>query len=215
MRLRIGHFLLVLGAVALSSAALADSFVLDPTSQHDSVSFASEATLELVEGQSTHIIGYFDIDPSDPNNSASGRLKSDLREIQTGIALRDRHLRERHLETDDYPFAYFELTSAKGFGGGLPTDSVVSGTVSGYLYLHGVKRRIDAPVKVRRYVASSGSWAVRVDVEFTIPLEDYDIKRPRALFLKLAETITINVSFTGLGSLTPPEIPLPVWPERR
>ena len=54
---------------------------------------------------------------------------------------------------------------------------------------------------------------IRVRSRFSLKLDERGIPRPKALFLKLAETIEIEVIFTSFNNLPPAAISLPDWLE--
>lgn len=51
-----------------------------------------------------------------------------------------------------------------------------------------------------------------VRATFVINLEDYKIKRPKALFLKLAETIEVEVVFKAQTNRESASFEAPEWP---
>lgn len=50
------------------------------------------------------------------DNKVAGEFKSRLANFDTGIALRNTHMRERYLDTDKYPYATFTFPSQKDDG---------------------------------------------------------------------------------------------------
>ncbi len=50
---------------------------------------------------------------------------------------------------------------------------------------------------------------------FSVKLDDYGIPRPKALFMKLAETIDVSVIFTARKGLSGDRIQLPDWVEKQ
>jgi polyisoprenoid-binding protein YceI len=74
-----------------------------------------------------------------------GSLAVDLRSIDTGIALRNDHLREKYLEVDKgagYEQAVLSDVSAAGVNADAPTGK---GSFTGSLMLHGVKKTVTGP----------------------------------------------------------------------
>ncbi|MDF1545350.1 MAG: YceI family protein, partial [bacterium] len=155
----------------------------------------STAKLEFIHGQTDQIAGWVSFDVESPRSGVSAVLRVDLASLKTGIETRDEHMREKHLHTDKFPHAWFSLDSV----GGLPTrmvaDSQYSGVAYGEFYIHGVKRPLQADLVFGHFQESGGEAAVEVHATFEIKLDDFKIERPRALFLKLAETIELEVSF--------------------
>jgi polyisoprenoid-binding protein YceI len=202
----------LVAAFALSFTAVqADEFIIDPTSSADTVFFRSTAKLEFFEGKTTDLTGGFEFNIDSASSPLSGALRVDLRTLKTGIETRDRHMRERHLHTDDYPYAYFEYTGLSGLPAVLQSDSSYKGTLQGYFYIHGAKRRLSATVQFRFQVAADKHQEVTGRAAFSLKLDDYHIDRPKALFLKLAETIEVEVIFSARNDLGAESVALPDW----
>lgn len=188
-------------------------FVIDPTATTDTVYFRSTAKLEFIEGKTSIIDGHFSCIPAFLDSGISGVIKVDLRTLKTGIDTRDEHMRERHLQTEEYPFAYFELTGLSGIGQALEAGKTDSGTVDGWFYIHGVKRKLQAAIWVT-YLPEQGKEKVTIRTRFQLLLDEYDIPRPKALFMKLAEKIDVECIFSAYNNLPETEIVLPAWPAK-
>jgi len=103
----------------------------------------------------------------------------------TGIALRDRHMKEKYLETKRYPVARFEVNKSKLR---FPSGGAVSGTAEGQLTLHGVTR----PVKVT-YRADGDAKRAQVDGSAQLNIKDFKIDIPS--YLGVTVKPNVNVSF--------------------
>lgn len=108
-----------------------------------------------------------------------------LGSIETGIALRDRHMKEKYLETGKYPDAVLEVDKSKLL---LPSGSAVHSTVDGKLTLHGVTR----PVKVD-YHADGNAKRANVDGTLRINMKDYKIEVPSYLGVTVRPNVDIEV----------------------
>lgn len=193
----------------------AGEYGLDPSRKTDTVRFASTASLEFIEGKTGDIVGGFTFDPENAAAGVSGRLQVDLRTLKTGIDLRDRHMRENHLHTEVYPFAFFELTEVAGLPARLEPGQTVEATAAGEFFIHGNHRPIKADLEVTRLNAGQTggvTGAIIVRARFKIDLDDFAIDRPKALFMKLAETIELDVAFQGNAGMPVPDVVLPDWP---
>lgn len=199
--------------VCATAGVQADEFGIDPTAGNDTIFFRSTARLEFIEGKTNNIVGGFSFDPATPQGKVSGLLRVDLRTLRTGIAMRDEHMRERHLHTDDYPHAYFELTSIEGMPEVLAADSTYNAQARGSFYIHGVMRKITAELTFLKSGKTDGTVLIKSVVKFAIKLDDFKIPRPKALFLKLAETIEVTIVFTAYNSKATSSLSLPDWPE--
>lgn len=109
----------------------------------------------------------------------------DLEQLDTGIDLRDEHMKEKYLETKKYPKAKLVITSLK-----LPADWEKNPTIvaeqefEGTLNLHGKT----SPVK-GTFTLSDKKEA---NAEFRIKLTDFDIEIPEYLGVKVADLVTIK-----------------------
>ncbi|MDH3891141.1 MAG: YceI family protein [candidate division Zixibacteria bacterium] len=207
-RLTIAALTLALLAAPVASAT---EYRLDPLSGSDTVHIESSARLEFLDGETQAIVGQFIFDPNQPQSAATAVLSVDLRTLKTGIDKRDEHMRQNHLHTDEFPHCYFELTSLEGMPQVFAVDSSYHAEAVGLFYIHGVKRAIEARLSIAPLAESGQPGSFRVRAEFEIRLDDFEIPRPRALFLKLAEVIEVTTVFTlHPGQLTTP-IALPNW----
>jgi len=196
-------------------SAFPAQFGLDPSAGRDSVYFRSPAKLEFIQGVTNNIEGSFSFEAGISGGPVSGKFPVDLRALKTGIEMRDGHMRDRHLHTDQYPYAYFELLSVSGLPATLVPGESYKASAEGYFYIHGVKRLMTADLEVGARGDQSRVERLDVRAQFDIRLDDYHIDRPKALFLKLAETIAVEVIFSGYNDLEPPSFDLPAWPEIR
>ena len=200
---------MLLSLCVLAVASVAAEFGLDPKTANDSVHFRSTAKLEFIEGETSDLTGGFALDPTEPT-AVTGVLRVDLKTLRTGIETRDEHMRERHLHTEDYPFAFFEIESASDLPPSLQPGNEYTGKISGLFYIHGIKRELTADLQV---ITSPGDDISEIDIRatFSIELDDYKIPRPKLLFLKLSKVIEVEVMFTAFKDLQAEAIELPDW----
>ena len=111
----------------------------------------------------------------------------DLSTLSTGLKLRDEHMRENHLETDDFPFAEF-TGKVEGFNPAIADSQMV--IAKGSFTIHGVSKDIVVEGKLIK----EGN-KICILAHFPVKLDDYNIKRPEFLFLKLSpeQKVTIKV----------------------
>ena len=121
-----------------------------------------------------------------------GSLAVDLRTIDTGIALRNDHLKEKYLEVDKgagYEQAVLSDVVLQGLNAEAPAGK---GSFTGSLMLHGVKKTVTGPAEIRQ--AGTG-WRVRAS--FPVNLPDYNIDKPRYLGVGVKDTVQVSVTFTA------------------
>ena len=110
-----------------------------------------------------------------------------LETIDTGIGLRNKHMRNKYLETDQYPLAVYEgsLTSWEDSAGA--TARVKS---TGILKIHGVEREMPATATLEN--TDSG---FRVTTGFKLNITDFDIEQPGFLLTKMDREVRLKVTF--------------------
>ena len=194
------------------SVSFASDYTLNPLLKSDTVKFESTAKLEFIEGITTDVTGYFNFERQSPTTPVSGRIKVDLRTMHTGIETRDEDMRSDYLETDKYPYAYFELISISNMPETVAFGEKYETNGYGYFYIHGVKRKL-YPLITFEISQKDGVEIIKVRTEFKIKLDEYKIKRPRLILYKLAETMNLTVSFTAYSDTSKPAINLPDYKE--
>jgi polyisoprenoid-binding protein YceI len=120
----------------------------------------------------------------------SGDLTVPLGDLDTGIGLRNQHLRDNYLEVGKGPgFSHAVLADVRPTG--LAADAPVGkGTFTATLRLHGVERPVTGQVEVRQ-----AGQALRVRASFPVVLEQFGIAKPRYLGVGVREEVTVQVSF--------------------
>ena len=175
-------------ATQAGTSASASTWVVTEGSE---VVFASSAPMESFEGRTGRITGDLACVPDDGSGEVTLRMEVDLASLDTGIGLRNRHMRENHLETGIYPTAVFTGgTVVTGDLRDLRPGATVRLEVRGVFNLHGISRETTVPAEVT--MAADGS--LTVTAAFTVKLSDHEIERPRFLVMKLADEQEVSVS---------------------
>ena len=184
----------VLGIAAASAApAHAEEFVITPGGA-SRVVFTSKAPVESFEGKTSRLQGRLTLDPADIGDSVTVRLEVDLASLDTGIAKRNQHMRENHLETAKYPTAVFTGASVIGpKGARLESGKPLTFECEGTFTLHGVTRRLRSTTEVT-LGDLGGKKQLRFRSTFVVSLAEYAISRPQFLFLKLADQQDLKVT---------------------
>jgi polyisoprenoid-binding protein YceI len=112
-----------------------------------------------------------------------------LAQMTTGNDLRDKHMREKYLETDKYPDA--ELTVAR-WALRVPEDGTrVVAWAPGTLKLHGKSKEVKVVYKAKR---SGNSYAVEATTDINVT--DFGIETPSFLSVSVKPEVDIEVNFT-------------------
>lgn len=116
-----------------------------------------------------------------------------LATLKTGIGLRDRHMREKFLETDKHPNAELRVPrSAVAFP---DPGASVSKTLSGSLSLHGVTRATEL-----NYAARRDGSTYRVNGALRVGLKDFGIKTPSFMGVTVSDAIDVRVQFQAIDN---------------
>ena len=152
------------------------------------VKFISDAPIEDVEGITDKIDGYLAWDGQDFTNQSEIYFEVDLNSLDTGIGLRNRHMRENYLETDKFPYTHYKgkITSSKKLD-----DSTYTVVAEGIIFIHGVEK----PLSVEGTLVQINANFFRIKSNFQVKLSDFGIKIPSIMFYKINETMQLVLDF--------------------
>ena len=119
-----------------------------------------------------------------------GSLVVDLRTLDTGIGLRNEHLRENYLEVGKGPGFDAATLSEIDLDKFNPDAPEGKGSFTGLLTVHGVTRSVTGAVDVRQAGAS-----LRVKASFPVDLTAYSIRTPRYLGIGVKDIVQVEVAF--------------------
>jgi len=188
----------VLLAFALAAQAVPRTFTVNPGFARNKVSFHSEATVESFDGATQKVDGQVVVDPDAPGTGSSAWFQVDLASLDTGMELRNQHMRQNHLHTDKHPFTRFEMKGMEGAMPALKAGQTARLTARGDFTLHGVTVSRSVPVDVTWYPdggkdAKSAGEVLHVVCRFDVALKEHKIPRPEFLFMKVAESMQVTV----------------------
>lgn len=193
----------VLPALALlvSTAAFAQSRTYTIAKDGKShASFESAATLENIKGTTPKVKGTIAADPTHPTAS-SVDLTIDMASIDTGISMRNEHLRsERYLAAERFPTATFRSVGVTAPVKTVAPNQAVTISVTGDMTMHGVTKRITVPVRVvvipeselTKTSRGPGDW-IHATTEFSVKLTDFGIAVPEKMMMKVSNDIAIKL----------------------
>jgi polyisoprenoid-binding protein YceI len=191
-------------STTLASAALAEPFRIGPGSGENLVVFESSAPMESFEGRTGQVSGTLDVDPAALSESLTLTVEVDMTSLDTGIGMRNTHMRENHLHTDRFPKAVFTAAQiVDGAGASLLDGRPHELRVRGSLNLHGVARTVDLPLRLT-WNDGPGGRRLRVESSFDVALSDYEIPRPKFLVMKLNEIQKVRVDLWAVPGTNEP-----------
>ena len=152
-----GLFNVFLLFTLISSPAFAKptSYIADD--ERNVVSFTSDAPIELIVGRTSDAKGEIVIDDSLDLKKLTPKVgfEVDLASIDTGIPLRNQHMRDNFLETKKYPKAIFKVKNLDlKTGAKLIDGKTIKLNATGDFTVHGVTVKKDVPIKVTYFKES-------------------------------------------------------------
>jgi polyisoprenoid-binding protein YceI len=180
-------FAAVLAAAACSVAVAQDvAFRLDPA--RSTVNFTLGDVLHTVRGTFRLTEGSLSLDP------ASGKLKGeivvDAKSGNSGSGMRDRKMEREVLESERYPEISFRPDRIEG-SVLLPGKSSVR--VHGMFSVHGTDHELTVPAEVE---TTPDHWTATL--HFTVPYAKWGMKNPSTLFLRVSESVEIDLVAAGV-----------------
>ncbi len=145
------------------------------------------------EAKTTSLGGEIIVDPQ-KQGALDGSLAVDLRTLQTGISLRDSHMRENYLEVQKgtgYEQATLSQIRLDGVNASAPLGKV---GFRGVLALHGQEREVSGTADIRK--AGEG---LRVHATFPVKVSDFDIASPTYLGVGVRNEVSVIVTFQAIS----------------
>lgn len=158
--------------------------------------FYSKASLEDFEGTAASFSGTARIDFKKPNLDLSGGVTVVVASLQTGLAMRDTHMRSQDwLDADHYPTLQFELKSSGVQLVVKKNADEFRATSEGLFQLKNKQKLIRVPITIQK----KGD-TILVSGDFTVPIEDFGIHGPPAMkILGLRVSPNVQVRFKLVG----------------
>ena len=123
----------------------------------------------------------------DGSGTVPGAVKVDLETLETGIGLRDRHMRENYLEVKKGPD--FSVATIEG----IKVDKTEGKTsFNGTLLLHGQRKPVSGTAEV-----SEQNGHLRVVAQFPVKVAEFAIPKPTYLGVGVAEEVQVKVSLVA------------------
>lgn len=138
-----------------------------------------------INGKGAKPSGQFAMD-ANRKKLVSGEVKVALDSFETGLSLRDRHMKEKYLETDKFPEATFKADAFDFPSGRIPASAELKGSLT----LHGVTKPVVATLKIKETNDS-----LEISADFEAVLTDYKIEIPEYAGVTVAEKVKISTTF--------------------
>jgi polyisoprenoid-binding protein YceI len=182
---KMGTTLLLLAASAVFVSAQNTALQLDPA--QTSVKFTLGDVLHTVRGTFQLKHGALQLEPA--SGKISGEIVVDAKSGESGSSMRDRKMHKEVLESERYPEIAFRPDKVEGVVANQGKSSV---KVHGMFNIHGVDREITVPAEVE---ISADHWTATV--HFTVPYAKWGMKNPSTLFLRVNDSVEIDLVAAG------------------
>ena len=142
--------------------------------------------------------------PEPAGRPGGGAIRVRLDSLDTGIALRNAHLRENYLEIHrGEAFEDAVLTAVTLDRAPAASEGEFDAAFSGSLRLHGVELPIAGTARLGR-----NGDRIRVEARFDLSLEAFGIPPPRYLGVGVRDEVRISVSLEAIVAPSPPRAPM-------
>jgi polyisoprenoid-binding protein YceI len=135
-----------------------------------------------------------DVTPAaDEQGAVRGALRVELQTLETGIGVRDRHMKTNYLEVEKGPeFATAIIDDIR-------VEKLEGKTVfTGMLSLHGQKRKVTGAAELQQK-----GGKIHVQAQFPVKVSEFDIPAPTYLGVGVRDEIQIKVSLMATAAPTP------------
>lgn len=120
----------------------------------------------------------------DDNKVAEGIVTIKADSLDTGMSMRNSHMKEKYLETGKFPTMTLDLAGAV-----LPPNAVGTADVNAVLELHGVKK----PLTLHVTIVDTGNGQRRATSNFSVDITDFGIAQPKFTVVKMDTKVDVSV----------------------
>ncbi|WP_295904370.1 YceI family protein [uncultured Bdellovibrio sp.] len=121
----------------------------------------------------------------------SGDLRVNLKNTDTGIALRDRHMKEKYLEVGKFENAVLTVNDLTVPKNTMTKETDTKLPFAGTLDLHGIKKPVQG-----EFVVKSSKEGVKMTANFQLKLSDFGIVIPSFAGITVADQVEVNTTST-------------------
>jgi polyisoprenoid-binding protein YceI len=182
-RIRVAVAFLTL--VTVRAAAQEQSLQADP--QHTTINFTLGDVLHTVHGSFQLKRGALRLNPA--SGKLAGEVVVDAKSGVSGSGMRDRKMNREVLESDRYPEIAFRPDRVDGT---LAPQGKSIVRVHGMFNIHGSDHELTVPADVQLF---PDHWTA--SIHFTVPYTNWGMKNPSTLFLKVGESVDIDMNVAG------------------
>ena len=173
--------------LTLTTFAVAQDLVFNVEPAHSTLTFTLGDVLHTVRGTFQLKQGSLRLDPA--SGKLSGEIVADAKSGNTGSGMRDRKMNREILETDRYPEIAFRPDHVEG---SVVVPGKSSVRVHGIFNIHGSDHELTVPADVETF---PDHWTATL--HFVVPYTKWGMKNPSTMFLRVSESVNIDLITTG------------------
>ncbi|MFZ0538269.1 MAG: YceI family protein [Candidatus Sulfotelmatobacter sp.] len=177
-----------LAFLPLKTAAQDSTFHLDP--QRTTINFTLGDVLHTVHG--TFHLKEGTLRLAAASGKLTGEIVVDARSGESGNSMRDRKMHKEVLESDRYPEIIFRPDRVDGE---VTTQGKSTVRVHGTFNIHGSDHELTVPAEVQM---APGYWTATL--HFAVPYAKWGMKNPSTMFLRVSESVDIDLTASGIAS---------------
>jgi polyisoprenoid-binding protein YceI len=182
---------LVLAVITLlplvEGAAAGQDVSLQVDPQRSTIQFTLGDVLHTVHGTFKAKRGSFRLDPL--SGKVTGEIVVDARSGESGGGLRDKKMHREILDSERYPDIIFRPDHVDGV---VALQGKSSVKVHGMFSIHGSDHELTVPADVDM---NPDRWTATL--HFAVPYVKWGIKNPSTLFLRVSESVDIDLAAVG------------------
>ncbi len=173
-------FLVLLGLNLSLHAA-----VLDPAKGKTEFLAIGRPAALRINGTGAGPTGYFSLKKVGQDYFLNGEAIFDLATLDTGIAMRDRHMKETYLEIEKFKTAKLFFKDVK-----IPLDKITGGgavTFSATLELHGKESPVEVEINL-----TPNATDISTSAKFKVNLSTFGVEIPKYAGITVASDVTVT-----------------------
>jgi polyisoprenoid-binding protein YceI len=186
----------ILVSAPRSTRAQEIAVTFDPA--HTQINMTLDATAHTVHGTFRLKSGAIQFDPH--TGKAQGSLVIDATSGSTGNSSRDNKMHQQVLESAQFPEISFSPAEVKG---SIPAQGSGQVLLTGTFRIHGQ----DHPLAFVGEVAAPSNGSIQVKTSFSIPYEKWGMKNPSNFFLRVGDSVEIEIDAVAQMSAAPRPTP--------
>jgi polyisoprenoid-binding protein YceI len=182
---------LVVSLLAWSGGAFAAVIQVSPAQGTVEFDALGRPAMLKIHGVGTGAEGALAIE----QGKVTGELSFDLNSLETGISLRNKHMKEKYLKTGEHPKAVLHLDPVAGLSAWNSSSDLRNVPFTGMLSLSGSTKSVSGTVSV-----TPASGKSLVEARFELKLTDFGIELPSFAGVTVADRVQVQVRMQDVVS---------------